>query len=265
MRSRSSVASFLLLLTAFLALAAPAQSATIEPRQSTLALGDSESLVFTASGSTDVWGLEFNVQVGDGGSAWGGSNTAPPINEVNLLNGTIFGSDANEVDVATTPLAWQSTVDTLDPPVTPSGKVATVQLDTSALSWGGTFTIQLHDVASGLDTKFFSPSAEFISTSTSTTTIEAHRAGDADRDLSVDDSDLSTLLTNFDESGTVWSQGNFNGDNLTNDADLASLLSTFNTTASSQSITAVPEPSTSTFALMGVGGAALIRRRRSTP
>jgi hypothetical protein len=90
-------------------------------------------------------------------------------------------------------------------------------------------------------------------------------AGDANGDYKVDMADLSVLLTNFDKTGLVWSQGDFDNNGIADMADLSKLLTNFDKTygASAGGIKAVPEPSTIPLLLAGaIGLLAYARRRR---
>ena len=52
--------------------------------------------------------------------------------------------------------------------------------------------------------------------------------GDANRDGTVNGSDLNTVLSNYDQSGMTWDQGDFNGDGTVNGGDLNTVLSNYN-------------------------------------
>ena len=69
----------------------------------------------------------------------------------------------------------------------------------------------------------------------------------------VDDDDLSLLLANWGED-TDWAHGEFTETPPINDDDLSLLLANWGDSV------AIPEPAT--LALLGVGAAVLIRRRR---
>jgi hypothetical protein len=79
-------------------------------------------------------------------------------------------------------------------------------------------------------------------------------------DYIVNGADLNIVLSNYNQSGMDWSQGDFDGDGTVNGSDLNVVLSNYN-----QSIgvgAAVPEPGT--FVVLGIGVSALaaFRRRR---
>ena len=85
-------------------------------------------------------------------------------------------------------------------------------------------------------------------------TLRSIDPGDANRDGSVDDDDLSLLLAHWDDDGP-WEWGNFNYDGTTNDDDLSLLLANWDGGGA-----AVPEPSAVMLILAGT--AVLARRRR---
>ena len=91
--------------------------------------------------------------------------------------------------------------------------------------------------------------------------------GDANRDGTVNSSDLSILLGNFNGTPRTWDQGNFNNtaggpNTVVNSSDLSIILGNFNKTGVPVSVAAIPEPSS---VLLGASGAllALVWRRRS--
>ena len=86
--------------------------------------------------------------------------------------------------------------------------------------------------------------------------------GDANLDQFVGQADLDAVLLNFGSTTGIWSLGDFNGDAFIGQADLDIVLLNFGDTAPPDlsNLQAIPEPSS--LGLMGLGVAALARRRR---
>jgi hypothetical protein len=68
--------------------------------------------------------------------------------------------------------------------------------------------------------------------------------GDANLDGKVDINDLSKVLTNYDRTGTTWSDGDFDGNGTVNINDLSRVLTSYDKSlgSSAAAIHAVPEP-----------------------
>jgi autotransporter-associated beta strand protein len=159
------------------------------------------------------------------------------------LNGTL---KFNVADVTDTSGSWQ-----------------VVAASTLSENYGGAFAVELADgtaftksgdvwthAAPASGTWTFTPSTGAL-TLTSTPT---YLPGDANRDGTVNGSDLNTVLSNYNQTvaGDTWSYGDFNGDNAVNGTDLNTVLSNYN-----QSLgvgAAVPEPSTLLSAVAGLVG-----------
>ena len=58
------------------------------------------------SGSDAVSGVDFFVQVGDGGATVGGDDTGPTITQVDLVSGTIFAANNTGAFLDPAPLIW---------------------------------------------------------------------------------------------------------------------------------------------------------------
>jgi probable HAF family extracellular repeat protein len=81
--------------------------------------------------------------------------------------------------------------------------------------------------------------------------------GDANEDGTVNITDLSKVLTNYDKTGMKWFDGDFNGDGSVNITDLSNVLTNYDKSigaGASSGITAVPEPSVPMLALTALLG-----------
>jgi hypothetical protein len=77
--------------------------------------------------------------------------------------------------------------------------------------------------------------------------------GDANRDGSVNGTDLNAVLSNYNQTGMDWSHGDFNSDGTVDGADLNTVLSSYNQSLGvSAAATAVPEPSSLLLAAAGL-------------
>lgn len=91
--------------------------------------------------------------------------------------------------------------------------------------------------------------------------------GDANRDWTVNSSDLGLLLNSFNSTTGTWDQGNFNNtagapNTDVNSADLGLLLNNFNGSAPVPAVGAVPEPSSAVLLLMASASLACATRRK---
>jgi GH25 family lysozyme M1 (1,4-beta-N-acetylmuramidase) len=95
-------------------------------------------------------------------------------------------------------------------------------------------------------------------------------SGDANLDGSVDITDLSSVLTNYNRTGMTWAQGDFTGNGIVDIDDLSKVLANYSHTALSGGATlhAVAEPSCAGVLLGGVAGVFVYvrcRRRLLSP
>jgi hypothetical protein len=77
-------------------------------------------------------------------------------------------------------------------------------------------------------------------------------SGDTDLNNTVDGSDLNTVLSNYNQTGMSWGQGDFNGDGTVDGADLNVVLSNYNQSVGATA--AVPEPGTLGMLALGAAG-----------
>lgn len=106
-----------------------------------------QTLEIYVSGGDAVSGVNFNIQVADGGPETGGSIDGPVITGLDILTGTIFAA-SNSGSVNPEALAgldypqWESrTTLTAGGTVAASGLLATVTLDTTGFSAGQSFDL----------------------------------------------------------------------------------------------------------------------------
>ena len=91
-----------------------------------------------------------------------------------------------------------------------------------------------------------------------TVNLITHVAGDVTGDDKVDGQDLTALAANWDQSGVGWAGGDLNQDGSVNGLDLTLLAANWDNQWTPPA--GIPEPAT--LALLSLGGAALLRRRR---
>ena len=89
--------------------------------------------------------------------------------------------------------------------------------------------------------------------------------GDANGDGRVDVNDLTIVLTNYGQTGMVWSQGEFTGNGTVDINDLTIVLANFGKTldgSAAGGLAAVPEPSCVVLLAIAAGGLVAFARRR---
>jgi len=110
------------------------------------------SILVTGGGS--VQGLDFYIQIGDGGTANNGSGTKPIITNVDIVGaGTVFNaSNVGQTNALASGLLWavSTTTDTnksnyLDA----SGVIAYVTINTAGTAMGESYPLRLSGVATG--------------------------------------------------------------------------------------------------------------------
>jgi hypothetical protein len=100
------------------------------------------------SGGEAVSGIDFFVQVGDGGTTVGGDDTGPTITQVDFVTGTIFATNNTGVFTDPAPLIWGATTTTSTGTVAASGLLATLTVDTTGIT-SGQFDLLLNPPATG--------------------------------------------------------------------------------------------------------------------
>jgi hypothetical protein len=87
--------------------------------------------------------------------------------------------------------------------------------------------------------------------------------GDANLDGTVNINDLSKVLTNYDKTGTIWTDGDFDGNNSVDISDLSKVLTNYDKSAAAGAgIKAVPEPSTLVLFAAGLVSLMVCARRK---
>lgn len=125
--------------------AAPLPTLTVAASSSTVVAGQSSTpLVFTVSGGAAVQGMGFVIEINSG-------HSGPTIVSGNILSGIFAGNNNGQVEPDTVAInnagfggfLARYTTATNSGTVTASGTVATINLNTSALNPGDTFTVKV--------------------------------------------------------------------------------------------------------------------------
>ena len=96
---------------------------------------------------TMAQGVNFNIQVADGGLDAGGSIPGPKITRIDILGGTLGGStiftgnNIGQTDTISLPQVWESTTTTGSGVVTPNGVLGFVEIDTTGFFNGQMFDL----------------------------------------------------------------------------------------------------------------------------
>jgi hypothetical protein len=246
--------------------AAPSHAASISAGMHFLApnmLGQQVQIL--VSGGQPVSGIDFFVQVGDGGAAGGGDDTAPIITSVDLLTGTIFASNNTGVFTDPTPLLWGATTTTSSGTVAADGLLATLTIDTTGIL-AGQYGLILDPSSTGPTAFADSGVATMLINGSLQIGAAPSVPGDYNANATVDAADYVLWRDTLDQSGANLAADG-NGDGSIGPADYDIWRANFNQMAGasaatdSSKSTSVPEPASLVLVLLG--GLASFQRGRS--
>jgi hypothetical protein len=110
-----------------------------------------QTIAIHVSGAAQISGMNFNLQIGDGGPAAGGT-PGPVFTGLDLVDNTIFQSDhADPLNLGSIPqaLTWDIVTAADGDYVAADGLLATVTIDTTGFSRGMTFPISIGNIRNG--------------------------------------------------------------------------------------------------------------------
>jgi hypothetical protein len=235
-----------------------------------------QTIQIMVSGGTAVSGVDFNAEIAGGGTVNGGT-AGPAITNVDLVTGTIFGSNnSGQQNIpSNSPQVYEGGISTTSGTVAASGLLATLTINTTGFQ-GSTFSLKL----TGFGSAGASGNTDFgvdgnlnpIPANVTNGNIVALYPGDANMDGSVNAADFAILKSHYGQTtGGTWATGDFNNDGSINFADFMQMTQNWGTTININPAppaaalpalepAAVPEPGTAGALLAGLGGL-LVRRR----
>jgi hypothetical protein len=110
-----------------------------------------QTITINIAGGAQISGMNFNLQIGDGGPAAGGT-PGPVFTGLDLVDGTVFQSDhADPLDLGSIPqaLTWDIVTAKDGDFVNANGLLATVTVDTTGFSRGQTFPFSIASTRNG--------------------------------------------------------------------------------------------------------------------
>jgi uncharacterized protein with beta-barrel porin domain len=111
-----------------------------------------QTIAIYVTGGDPVEGLNFYLQVGDGGSANGGTDTTPIITNVDITGaGTFFaGNNTGAIVAGSMDQIWAVSTTTDSGTVSADGVLAYITVDTSGTTAGESYDLLLAGVAKGM-------------------------------------------------------------------------------------------------------------------
>jgi hypothetical protein len=207
----------------------------------------------------DNWGYAGYFMGADGATGWGNNNpdVTSPYRMVPNGNGVYYLPGTG----ATTDY--------------PDGRPTQPGMQFNLYAWTGNYS-SFSDAAAagehvGMSGAFqVGPTMYWISpvsdpfTNMPATVLKNTFSGDANLDQVVNISDLSKVLTNYDKTGMIWSDGDFDGSGTVDINDLSKVLANYDKAAAAGAgVKAVPEPATLLLACAGLLGLLIYGWRRS--
>ncbi len=117
------------------------------------------TIALLVSGDVAVEGLNFYIQIDDGGAINGGSGTKPKIMDVDIVGPArsglgpatlFFGNNTGQTNTLTSDLLWAADVTTASGTVNTAGTLAFVTIDTAGTAPGEIYPLLLKETAAGI-------------------------------------------------------------------------------------------------------------------
>jgi hypothetical protein len=219
----------------------------------------SQFITIFASGGEQVAGIDFFIQMGDGGAVAGGDDVGPTITGVDFGGGGVFATNNSGVFLDPAgPLLWGATTTTTSGTVAATGRLVLLAINTTGIT-SGRFDLNLSPALTG-PTQFPGVATTLIN---GWVQIGSPSAADFNSDGEVDALDLTAWRAGFGTTGTATrAQGDADGDLDVDGRDFLVWQRQVTAPIASVASAAVPEP---TFAAMALAAAAamLFQRRRA--